>query len=250
MRTPLVAANWKMHKTIPEARAYLERLLELVGRDPGVEVVVIPSFTSLPAAAELLAGTPLGLGAQDAYPEPAGAYTGEVSVTQVADVGVHYVLCGHSERRNLFGEGDELVGRKVQAVVAHGITPILCVGETLTERQRGQAWEVVARQLRHGVATVGDVPAGLVIAYEPVWAIGTGVAAQPSDAQAMAARIRVWLRKRFGARGDRVRIQYGGSVNTDNAGGFLSLPDVDGALVGGASLDPDTFWAIARSAHR
>ncbi len=171
-------------------------------------------------------------------------------MTQVADVGVHYVLCGHSERRNLFGEGDELVGRKVQAVVAHGITPILCVGETLTERQRGQAWEVVARQLRHGVATVGDVPAGLVIAYEPVWAIGTGVAAQPSDAQAMAARIRVWLRERFGGPGDRVRIQYGGSVNTDNAGGFLSLPDVDGALVGGASLDPDTFWAIARSAHR
>lgn len=248
MRIPIVAANWKMHKTIPEARAYLKRLIELAGQDPGVEVVVIPSFTALPAAAALLAPTPLGLGAQDARPESAGAYTGAVSVAQVADLGVRYVLCGHSERRKLFGEDDALVGRKVRATLHHGLAPILCVGETLDERKGGRAWTVVERQLGEALASVGD-PDGLVIAYEPVWAIGTGVAAQPPAAQAMAARIRGWLRKRFGSRGEAIRIQYGGSVRPDNAREFLSLPDVDGALVGGASLDPDAFWAIVRAAR-
>ncbi len=249
MRIPIVAANWKMHKTVPEARAYLERLVKLAGREPGVEVVVIPSFTALPAAAALLEGAPIGLGAQDAHPEPAGAYTGAVSVAQVADLGVRYVLCGHSERRKLFGEDDLLVGRKVRAALDHGLAPILCVGETLEERTVGRAWEVVERQLDRGLGSVGDDPDGLVIAYEPVWAIGTGVAAQPADAQEMAERIRGWLRDRFGAGGGEVRIQYGGSVKPENAGQFLQLPDVDGALVGGASLDPDAFWAIVQAAR-
>ncbi|QAA76970.1 MAG: Triosephosphate isomerase [Candidatus Bipolaricaulis sibiricus] len=250
MRRPIVAANWKMHKTLSEARVYLERLIELVGADLEVEVVVLPSFTALSAAGEVLRGAPIALGAQNAHPEKSGAFTGEVSVSQLADLGVRYVLCGHSERRQLFGEHDTLVGRKVQAVADHGMMPILCVGETLEERTAGRVWEVVERQLDLGLASVGNDPDGLVIAYEPVWAIGTGVAAQPADAQEMAARIRGWLRDRFGSAGEGICIQYGGSVKPDNAGEFLSLPDLDGALVGGASLDPDAFWAIVQSARR
>ncbi len=250
MRVPLVGANWKMHKTVAEARAYLARLIALVGAGPGVEVAVFPSFTALPAAREALGRTPIALGAQNAHPEPAGAFTGEVSVAQVADLGVRYVLCGHSERRKLFGEDDGFVARKVQAAVAHGISPVLCVGETLEERRAGQAGAVVERQLGAGLAGLGGDPGGLVIAYEPVWAIGTGVPARPADAQDMAARIRAWLRDRFGLAAEEIRIQYGGSVKPENAREFLSLPDVDGALVGGASLDPDAFWAIAQAARR
>jgi len=250
VRVPLVAANWKMHKTIPEARSYLERFADLLPPDRGLEVAVFPSFTALDEARRVLAGTAIGLGAQNVHPEPAGAYTGEVSVVQLADLGVRYVLCGHSERRHVFGEDDALVGRKVRAVTDGGLVPILCVGETLDERQAGRAWEVVARQLEHGLAALGDDPCGLVIAYEPVWAIGTGVAARPADAQEMATQIRDWLRDRFGASGGNLRIQYGGSVKPDNAREFLCLPDVDGALVGGASLDPDTFAAIAHAARR
>lgn len=248
MRVPIVAANWKMHKTISEARSYLERLVGLVGSDPRVELVVLPPFTALSEAARIVAGTPVGLGAQNAHPEPAGAYTGEVSVAQVADLGARYVLCGHSERRRLFGEGDAAVAAKVRAAMDHGVTPILCVGETWDERRAGRAWAVVERQLWEALGGLEGDPGRVVIAYEPVWAIGTGVAAQPADAQEMAARIRDWLRAHFGPRAEEIRIQYGGSVKPDNAREFLSLPDVDGALVGGASLDPDAFWAIAQCA--
>lgn len=247
MRVPLIAANWKMHKTIPEARTCLVRLLELLPPEEGVEVAVFPSFTALSEARRLLTGTAIALGAQNVHPEPTGAYTGEVSVCQLVDLGVHYVLCGHSERRHVFGEDDAFVGRKVQAATAHRLVPILCVGETLDERRAERAWAVVERQLERGVAGLGDNPRGLVIAYEPVWAIGTGVAAQPADAQAMASQIRGWLRDRFGAKGDEIRVQYGGSVKPDNAREFLGLSDVDGALVGGASLDPDAFAAIAHA---
>ena len=248
VRVPLVAANWKMHKTIPEARACLERLVSLVQADPGVEVAVFPSFTALPTAQQVLQGTSIALGAQNAHPETSGAYTGEVSISQLPELGVRYVLCGHSERRHVFGEDDAFVGRKVEAAAAHGLVPILCVGETLDERRAGRAWEVVSRQLERGVAGLGSDPAGLAVAYEPVWAIGTGVAAAPSDAQEMASRIRGWLRDQFGAMGEGIRIQYGGSVKPDNAREFLRLPDVDGALVGGASLDPDAFAAIVHAA--
>lgn len=250
MRVPLVAANWKMHKTIGEAREYLRRLIALVGGESAVELAVFPSFTALAAAGELLAGTPIALGAQNGHPEPAGAFTGEVSVAQLADLGVRYVLCGHSERRRLFGEDDAFVGRKVQAAIAHGLAPVLCVGETLEERRAGRAWAVVERQLSEALAELGGDPGGLAVAYEPVWAIGTGVAARPEDAQEMAARIRGWLSERFGPQAAGIRIQYGGSVKPDNAGDFLQLPDVDGALVGGASLDPDAFWAIVQAARR
>ncbi len=250
MRLPLVAANWKMHKTIPEVRSYLERFADLLPPHCEVEVAVFPSFTALAEARRVLAGTAIAVGAQNVHPEPTGAYTGEVSAVQLADLGVRYVLCGHSERRHVFGEDDAFVNRKVRAAAAHGLKPILCVGETLDERRAERAWAVVERQLERGVAGLGDNPRGLVIAYEPVWAIGTGVAAQPADAQEMASQIRDWLRDRFGTSGGKLRIQYGGSVKPDNAREFLQLPDVDGALVGGASLDPDAFWAIVQAARR
>lgn len=243
---PLVAANWKMHKTLREAEAYLRRLLELVGDEPPVELVVCPPFTALALAAELLQGSPIALGAQNGHPKKEGAFTGEVSMYQLADLGVKYVICGHSERRRLFKEADDFVAEKVAAAWLYGITPILCVGETLGERQEGRAWEVVERQLATALAPGLSGP--VVIAYEPVWAIGTGVPAHPQDAQEMARNIRAWLTARFGAEGERVRIQYGGSVKPENAHEFLKLPDIQGALVGGASLDPESFWKIAQAA--
>jgi len=241
----LVAANWKMHKTLKEAEDYLRRLLELVPPDPPVELAVFPSFTALALASEMLSGSPIALGAQNGHPEREGAFTGEVSMHQLADLGVQYVICGHSERRKIFGETDEFVAAKVRAAWAYGITPILCVGETLEERRAGKAWEVVERQL--SVAIEG-LSGPLVIAYEPVWAIGTGVPAHPKDAQEMARQIRAWLSAHFGERGEEVRIQYGGSVKPENAGEFLRLPEIQGALVGGASLDPESFWRIAQGA--
>jgi len=250
VRVPIVAANWKMHKTVSDVRSYLERFADLLPSHSGVEVVVFPSFTALVEARRALAGTAIAVGSQNVHPEPTGAYTGEVSAVQLADLGVRYVLCGHSERRHVFGEDDAFINRKVRAAATHGLVPILCVGETLDERRAGRARAGVERQLERGVAEFGDDPRGLVIAYEPVWAIGTGVAAQPADAQEMASRIRDWLRGRFGASGGKLRIQYGGSVKPDNAREFLQLPDVDGALVGGASLDPDAFWAIVQAARR
>ncbi len=248
MRTPIVAANWKMHLTVAEAEAYLKRLLKIMDRVDLVELVVFPPLTALHVAARLLAGSGVKFGAQNAHPEKRGAFTGEVAMVQVADLGASYVICGHSERRKLFGETDEFVGAKVRAAWAAGLVPILCVGEALEERQSGRAWGVVERQLHAAlsVPTLGPV----VIAYEPVWAIGTGVPARPEDAQDMAHRIRGWLRERFGPAAEGVRIQYGGSVTPENAKNFLSLPDIDGALVGGASLDPDKFWAIAQAARR
>lgn len=246
MQKPLVAANWKMHKTLKETEEYLLRLLKLVGDEPPVELVICPPFTALALAAKVLSGSPIALGAQNGHPQKEGAFTGEVSMYQLADLGVRYVICGHSERRRLFGESDAFVAEKVRAAWTHGLTPILCVGETLEERRAGRAWEVVERQLR---AALEDGLSGpLVIAYEPVWAIGTGVPAHPQDAQDMARRIRAWLVGSFGEKGKDVRIQYGGSVKPENAREFLALPEIQGALVGGASLDPESFWRIALAA--
>lgn len=246
---PIVAANWKMNKTESEAEGYLRRLLGLVPAEPEVELVILPSATALHVVAQVLSGSPIAWGAQNAHPEPRGAFTGEVSVSQVADLGARYLVCGHSERRHLFGEDDAFVSSKVRAALTFGLRPILCVGETLEEREAGRAWEVVEHQLD---VALGDISlpseADLVIAYEPVWAIGTGVPARPEDAQGMASRIRGWLCDRLGGLGLRVRIQYGGSVKPGNAREFLALPDINGALVGGASLDPDAFWAIAKAA--
>jgi len=249
MRTPIVAANWKMHKTVTEAEAYFRKLLALVPESPGVELVVFPSATALHVAARELEGSSIAWGAQNAHPEPQGAFTGEVSVVQVTDLGASYLICGHSERRHIFGEDDAFVAAKVKAALKAGLIPILCVGETLEQREGGQAWTVVERQLSAALSGIElPTPEKLVIAYEPVWAIGTGVPARPQDAQEMAAQIRDWLGGRFGEPGEQVRIQYGGSVKPENARDFLSLPDIDGALVGGASLDPEKFWTIAQAA--
>lgn len=243
---PLVAANWKMHKTLRETEEYLRRLLEIIPPDPPMELAVFPSFTALALARDILKGTPVALGAQNGHPQKEGAFTGEVSMHQLADLGVRYVICGHSERRRIFGETDEFVAEKVRAAWAYELSPILCVGETLEERKEGRAWEVVERQL--SAALGGGLSGPLVIAYEPVWAIGTGVPAHPKDAQEMARKIRAWLREHFGEKGQEVRIQYGGSVKPENARDFLGLPEIQGALVGGASLDPESFWRIAQAA--
>ncbi len=249
MRRPIVAANWKMHKTLGEADTYFRRLMTLVPEVPEVDLVICPPYTALHAAQRALAGRPIYLGAQSARPEREGAFTGEISLAQVKELGATHVICGHSERRALFGEDDQLVARKVWSSMEHGLVPILCVGETLEQRESGNAWSVVEGQI---AAALGELelsdPASLVVAYEPIWAIGTGVSAQPTDAQEMAARARRWLVARFGTIGQQVRVQYGGSVNRDNAASFLGCDDVDGALVGGASLDPDNFWKIAQAA--
>jgi len=249
MRRPVVAANWKMHNRVEDAQRYLHRLLELVPAEPSLDVVVFPSATALQATAQSLAQTPIAWGAQSARPEPEGPFTGEVSMKQVHDLGASYVICGHSERRALFNEDDELVSRMVKAALESDLVPIVCVGETLERRQAGADWQVVEMQLDVGLAQVEErESARIVVAYEPVWAIGTGEAAEPEDAQRMAWRIRRWLKDRFGASAEQIRIQYGGSVKPENAQEFLGLQDVDGALVGGASLDADSFWQIAQAA--
>jgi len=249
VRTPIVAANWKMNKTQAEAREYCRRFRELVPRDFPVELVIFPPFTALAAVREELSGTAIRWGAQNAHPEPKGAFTGEVSLPMLLEHGISYVIVGHSERRHIFGESDEFIARKTKAVLGAGLSPILCVGERLEEREAGEAGKVVEEQLSAALARLTPEEASrVVIAYEPVWAIGTGVPARPEDAQEMAAFIRGWLRERFGDVAEGIRIQYGGSVKPANAGDFLRLPDIDGALVGGASLDPDSFFAIAKEA--
>ncbi len=251
MRVPIVAANWKMHKTGAEAREYCRRFRALVPRDFPVELVIFPPFTALGAVREELAGTGIKWGAQNAHPEREGAFTGEVSLPMLREHGVSYLIVGHSERRNIFGEADDFIARKLRAALDAGVSPILCVGEKLAERRAGKAEEVVERQLAAALEGVrADEVGAIVIAYEPVWAIGTGVPARPEDAQAMAGAIRRWLADRFGPAAEAVRVQYGGSVKPDNAGAFLNLPDIDGALVGGASLDPDSFFAIAKATIR
>jgi len=245
VRTPIVAANWKMHKTRAEAREYCRRFRELVPRDFPVELVIFPPFTALGAVREELSGTAVRWGAQNVHPEPKGAFTGEISLPMLIEHGVSYVIVGHSERRYIFGESDGFIAKKVRAVLGAGPSPILCVGEKLEERKAGRAKEVVEGQLS---AALGGLSAEgvsrVVIAYEPVWAIGTGVPARPEDAQEMAAFIREWLAERFGEVAQGVRIQYGGSVKPVSAPDLMRQPDIDGALVGGASLDPDEFARI------
>lgn len=253
-RTALVAANWKMHHNHLEALRYVQQLAALL-RAEGVpasrEVSLHPPFTSLRSVQVAVEsdGVPVSLGAQDCHDEDRGAFTGAVSAEMLARLAVRYVIVGHSERRILFGEGDELVRRKLDAVLRHGMTPILCVGERLEEREAGEAEERVAAQLR--AALEGREPAvlaRLVVAYEPVWAIGTGRTATAGDAQAMARRVRDVVEDLGGAEaGDGVRVLYGGSVTPENAAELLAARDVDGLLVGGASLDPVRLHAIARA---
>ncbi|MCH8848574.1 MAG: triose-phosphate isomerase [Chloroflexi bacterium] len=249
MPTPLVVGNWKMNPpSIAEAVALAQALRAPLGAVEGVERVVCPPFVALPAVADALAGSPIVLGAQNVHPQPKGAFTGEVSGAMLQGVCSH-VIVGHSERRHSLGETDDFVNAKVLAVLGLGMTPVLCVGETLEERDAGEASAVVERQTAAGLAGVepGDVTK-VVLAYEPVWAIGTGRAATPETAQEMIGGIRAHLvRLTDSATAAQVRLLYGGSVNAANAAELAALPDVDGALVGGASLDPDAFVAIARA---
>ena len=250
MRIPVVAANWKMFKTTHEALAYVRELGSLVKGLSGVEIVVAPPFTALLPAAEAARNTPIGIAAQNMSAEKEGAFTGEVSATMIKDAGATYVILGHSERRKLFGETDELVNRKVHAALAAELVPIVCIGDTLEERDAGRTLEVLDRQVRDGLAGLSaEQVAGLIIAYEPVWAIGTGRNATPEQADEAHRHIRTRLREWFGdAAADGCRIQYGGSVKPDNIGALIALPDVDGALVGGASLQVNSFFDIIRGA--
>lgn len=252
MRIPFVAGNWKMNKTVEEARTLtfaLEQSLRDLG---GVEKVICPPFPALLAAAAVLEGTDIGLGAQNMHWEEKGAFTGEVSPLMVVEY-CKYVILGHSERRTYFGETDETVNRKVKAALAHNLTPIVCVGETLAENEAGQTSEVVTRQVRLGLQGLDSVQAArLVIAYEPIWAIGTGRAATGPDAnRVLADVIRPVLADSFGTQmAQSVRILYGGSVTAANAAEFFGQSEIDGALVGGASLKVDEFTAITRVAAK
>ena len=248
MRRPLIAGNWKMHTTQREA-AELARQVAAGCRGAAAEVAVCPPFTALAAVRQALEGSSVGLGAQDLSWEAQGAFTGEVSAAMLADAGCRYVLIGHSERRALFGETDEAVRRKLEAALRQGLTPIVCIGETLAEREAGRTLEVLRHQLSGALpGAAAEYRARVVLAYEPVWAIGTGRTASPEQAQEAHAFIRQWLAEAWGPAAQAVRIQYGGSVNAANAESLLRQPDVDGALVGGASLKADAFSAIVRAA--
>jgi len=248
MRIPLIAGNWKMYKTIGEAVELVEALLRDLGEITDREVLVCPPFTALHALSPLVQETPIALGAQDVYYEQQGAFTGAISPLMLKDVGCSYVLVGHSERRQIFGEGDELINRKLRAALANDLRPILCVGETKPQRDAGEAERVVVGQVRAGLAGVAAAALEhVVIAYEPVWAIGTGDTATPADAQAMHLTVRRTIAELYDqASADRLRIQYGGSVKPDNVDELMSQPDIDGALVGGASLKAESFLRIVQ----
>ena len=253
-RRPIVAANWKMHKTHLEAIQAVQKLSYLLDQDDSekVEVVICPPFTALRSIETLIDSDrlPYGLGAQDVHFEEQGAFTGEVSPGMLEALRVSYVIVGHSERRELFGETDGSVNRKVRAVFAHGMTPILCVGETLDERESGFTEEKVTGQIERGLQGVeAEDAARLVVAYEPIWAIGTGRNALPDDAGQVIGLIRQTIASRYSDElADGIRIQYGGSVKPGNIRDFMAHPEIDGALVGGASLDPEEFALIVK--HR
>lgn len=252
MRVPIIAGNWKMHKTVGEALALVKELIPHVAQEEAVEVVLCPPFTALHAVGQALAGTRIALGAQNLFWEEEGAFTGEISPLMLRDVGAKYVIVGHSERRAYQRENDEEVAKKLKAAFRSGLIPILCVGEHLAEREAGQAEAVVAAQLRADLALLkAEEVEKLVIAYEPIWAIGTGRSAEPGDAAQMAAFIRREVGRTFGEQAaEMLRIQYGGSVSPANSRAFLTQEGIDGALVGGASLKAESFAAIVASAKK
>jgi len=247
-RTPLLAGNWKMWGTRSEAAALSTALTAVVGRTPGREVMIAPPFTALDVVRSVIDGSAIQLGAQNLHWEAKGAFTGEISASMLVEAGCTYVIIGHSERRQLFGETNETVNKRLHAALAAGLTPVVCVGETLQERDADATVQVVERQVVAGLA--GISPAQLVksvIAYEPVWAIGTGKTATPAQAQQVHRTIRDQLAKLADqATADRVRILYGGSVKPDNIDILMAEPDVDGALVGGASLVAEQFIRIVQ----
>ncbi len=250
MRKIFVAGNWKMNLNIAEAKALVSEMLPELEQIPNVDMAVCPSYLSVPAVAELCKGTSLKVGAQNVYWEESGAFTGEVAPGMVAEV-CDYVIVGHSERRLYFGETDETVNKRLKAALAAGLKVIVCVGETLEENQSGQTRTVVTRQIRGGLADItAEQAADITIAYEPVWAIGTGLAATPDDANNVHKDvIRPLLKEQFGEeRAEAMRIQYGGSIKPNNAKELFSMSDIDGGLVGGASLKAASFWAIVKAA--
>jgi triosephosphate isomerase len=250
-RKPLMAGNWKMHHTHLEAIQVVQKLsYRLENKDyDEVDVVVCPAFTALRSVQTTLEGDriPIALGAQNCYFETDGAFTGEVSAPMLAKLHVQYVIVGHSERREILGETDEVVSKKLRAVLAADMQPILCIGETLDEREAGNTGAKVAGQIRAAFANLpSDAAARCVVAYEPIWAIGTGRNATPDDANATIGVVRATLREIVGATASEMRILYGGSMKPGNAADLMAMPEIDGGLVGGASLDPDEFARIIR----
>lgn len=245
MRKPIIAGNWKMHKGIEETRQLLRELKDME-MSPEIEVVVCPPFTSLSEAAELLVGTAIGLGAQNMHWERSGAYTGEISPCMLKEIGCKYVIIGHSERRQYFGETDEMVNFKVKSAFNHDLIPIVCVGENLEQRKNGETKSLVTNQVKKALEGLTEKQVErIVIAYEPIWAIGTGVSAKGEDANEVIKLIRDIIAGDFGKDiSQKVRIQYGGSVKPGNIKEFMEQPEIDGALVGGASLKAVDFGAI------
>jgi triosephosphate isomerase len=248
MRRPFIAGNWKMHKTIQESVDFARRLVSECAGVTGRRVVIAPPFTALKEVAEVLKGSGIHLSAQNLHDKPAGAYTGEVSARMLVDACCEYVIVGHSERRAHFGETDDVINRKLKTAISFGLRPIFCIGETLQEREDGQTFSVVDRQIKEGLNkfTADDIKP-IVLAYEPVWAIGTGRTATPEQAQEVHAYIRDVMGKTHGENiSEVISILYGGSVNPDNIKGLMAKPDIDGVLVGGASLDIASFTRIIK----
>jgi triosephosphate isomerase len=245
LRTPLIAGNWKMHKTVAEAEEFIAALLPQVSTADGVEVAVCPPFLALPAVVDSTRGSRVAVYAQNMHQQPEGPFTGEVSAPMLVEAGVQGVILGHSERREYFGETDKALQLKVPVALEAGLVPILCVGETEDEREAGDTERKLRHQVQEDLQRVGTEQLGdVVIAYEPIWAIGTGKVATPEQAQEAIAFVRALVADRSSEQAERTRILYGGSVKPDNAAELLALPDVDGALVGGGSLDPKSFAAI------
>lgn len=252
MRRPVVVGNWKMNNTIEEAESLTRGVIEALKGMDGVEIIICPPYTALFKVMELINGTNIMLGAQNLFHQPKGPYTGEISPIMLRDIGCRYVIIGHSERRIHLREDDETINKKVKASLDHGLIPILCVGERLDDRRMGLQEEVVLHQLSSGLNSIGRKGVeGIIIAYEPVWAIGTGVPATPQDAE----RMHLFIRKRLSKMYDEeiasiLRILYGGSVDPGNIEDLIREPDIDGVLVGGASLDASSFSRIVRSFHK
>lgn len=247
-RLPFIAGNWKMNKTVEEAIDLVRQLKGSLPEGGEVEVAVAPPFTALYAVFKEIEGSPIRLAAQNLFYEEKGAYTGEISSLMLKTLGCHYVIIGHSERRQLFGESDETVNRRIKAALGQGLKSIFCVGETLKEREEGKTFSVIERQLMGGLKNLGVKEfENIVIAYEPVWAIGTGKTATPQQAEEVHRFIRVQVEKLYSREtAEGVRIQYGGSVTPENIKGLMDQEDIDGALVGGASLKAETFLKIVR----
>ncbi|KJJ84591.1 triosephosphate isomerase [Candidatus Omnitrophus magneticus] len=242
MRTPMIAGNWKMYKDVNEAVELVNSIKRAIFNVDNVEIIVVPPFTDLSEAGEMLIETNVKLGAQNCFWETEGAFTGEISAPMLKSVGCKYVVIGHSERRKYFGETNEMLNKKLHVVIKYGLIPIFCVGETLEEREHGKTWEVVETQIIEGMKNILDNDLNIIIAYEPVWAIGTGKTATPEQAQEVHKMIRDLLAKLYSVDfSERIQILYGGSVNPANIESLMKEPDIDGGLIGGASLKSESF---------